>query len=181
MRKEIEHFYICNSARFSFEYQFITITNSKLDNFYIDFMYAHPYDSYKHLPPLNLPHSINYQPNTFSLPMLSLYKNPRNLNDQVSKQYQNENIDDRFQKQQQQQTPRYNPTDQIEGKSFIDTFDNNTSGLLNQNKSFARNIQGRLLNNTLDHDAERAKQEKLSDYRMSLKKQMEEVRERKKA
>lgn len=46
--------------------------------------------------------------------------------------------------------PKYEENgNQIE-RSFIDTFDNNTENLLNHNKSFARNIQGRLLGNPVD-------------------------------
>lgn len=35
----------------------------------------------------------------------------------------------------------------IENKSFLDSFDNNNSTFLNQDKSHARNLKGRLLNN----------------------------------
>lgn len=47
-----------------------------------------------------------------------------------------------------------------QNNSFVNSFDNNKSGLLNQNKSHARNITGRLLYN-VDQDVEREKQEKL--------------------
>ena len=46
--------------------------------------------------------------------------------------------------------PRYEENGNQGEKSFIDTFDNNTENLLNHNKSFARNIQGRLLGNPVD-------------------------------
>ena len=51
-----------------------------------------------------------------------------------------------------------------ENKSFLDGFDNNHSSYLNENKSFARNLRGRLLNNE-DPKIEKAKEDRIKSYR----------------
>ena len=60
----------------------------------------------------------------------------------------------------------------------MDKFDNNSSVM--GDKSHARNIRGRLMNNN-EPSAERAKEEKLKQYREELQKQMQADKDRKEA